>query len=346
MTGGLVELLFGSCSVGEQLLACRRLLLPPAPIIEYRRTELATDSRLTCVDDILCLVGNTPMLHFCNISGGCIYAKAEFLNPAGSVKDRVAKHIIEQAEARGDLKPGCTIVEATSGNTGIAVAFVGRLKGYKVTICMPSDMSEERKKIIRALGAELIETPAEESIAGAVAKAEDVRRETPCAFLMGQFVNPLNPEIHYLTTAAELWDQMHGQVDAFVAGVGSGGTLGGVGRFLKEKDPKIRIAAVEPKNSAALLGHEPGLHQIQGIGDGFVPPVLDVELIDEVITVSDEDAIRTTRELAACQGCLVGTSSGANVWAAMRLAEELGPKSKVVTVLPDRAERYFSTSLL
>lgn len=286
------------------------------------------------------------MLHLCRMSGGCVYAKAEFLNPAGSVKDRVAKYIIEQAEKKGDLKPGDVIIEATSGNTGIGVAFVGKLKGYEVIIYMPSNMSEERKKIIRALGAELVETSAEKGISGAVTEVEDVRRERKNVFVVGQFVNPLNPEIHYLTTAPEIWEQMEGRVDAFVAGVGSGGTLGGVGKFLKEKDARVRAVAVEPKNSAALLGHEPGLHQIQGIGDGFVPPVLDVDLIDEVITVSDEDAIDTTRSLAAIQGSLVGTSSGANVWAAMKVAEELGPESRVVTVLPDRAERYFSTSLL
>jgi len=302
--------------------------------------------RLQCVDNLLDLVGNTPMLRLCNMSGGCVYAKAEFLNPAGSVKDRVARYIIEQAEKSGDLKLGATIVEATSGNTGIAVAFVAQLKGYRCVICMPSDMSEERKKIIRALGAELVETPAKDSITGACEQAERIHGETENSFLVGQFVNPLNPEIHYLTTAHEIWDQMEGDVDAFVAGVGSGGTLTGVGKFLKEKDPNTIIAAVEPKNSAALLGHEPGFHVIQGIGDGFIPPVLDVDLIDEVITISDEDAIATTRSLASLQGALVGTSSGANVWAAMQLAERLGARSRVVTVLPDRAERYFSTSLL
>jgi len=307
---------------------------------------MTPNSRLCCVDNILDLVGNTPMLHLCNMSGGCVYAKAEFLNPAGSIKDRIAKYIIEQAEKEGKLKPGGTIVEATSGNTGIAVAFVGRLKGYKVVICMPSDMSEERKKIIRALGAQLIETPAKESISGSVVAAEDIMRNEPDAFLVAQFVNSHNPEAHYLTTAREIWEQMNGEVDAFVAGVGSGGTLTGVGRFLKERNPQVKIAAVEPKNSAALLGHEPGYHVIQGIGDGFIPPVLDVELIDKVITVSDEDAIETTRGIASLQGALAGTSSGANVWAAMQLAEELGPDSRVVTVLPDRAERYFSTSLL
>lgn len=307
---------------------------------------MASEPQCKCHDDILDLIGNTPMLHLCKMGGGCIYAKAEFLNPAGSVKDRVARHIIEVAEARGELKPGCTIVEATSGNTGIAVAFVGKLKCYRVVICMPSDMSDERKKIIRALGAELVETDPKDGIAGAVTKAEELRREIDCSFLVGQFENPLNPEIHYTTTAVEIWDQMDGKVDAFVAGVGSGGTLTGVGRFLKEHNPDVRIVAVEPANSAALLGHEPGFHQIQGIGDGFIPPILDVDMIDEIATVTDEDAIRTTRELASVQGCLVGTSSGANVWCAMQIAKKLGPKSRVVTVLPDRAERYFSTSLL
>jgi len=295
---------------------------------------------------MLDLVGNTPMLRMCNIAGGCVFGKAEFLNPAGSVKDRVAKYIVEQAEKSGALKPGMTIVEATSGNTGIAVAFVAQLRGYKCVICMPDDMSEERKKIIRALGAELIETPAKASITGACEKAQSIHDEMKDSFLLGQFTNPLNPEIHYLTTAQEIWQQMDGEVDAFVAGVGSGGTLTGVGRFLKERDRKTVVAAVEPKNSAALLGHEPGFHVIQGIGDGFIPPVLEVDLIDEVITVSDDDAINTTRSLASLQGALVGTSSGANVWAAMQLADRLGAGSRVVTVLPDRAERYFSTSLL
>lgn len=303
-------------------------------------------ARNICVDNIIDLVGNTPMLRLCNMSGGCVFGKAEFLNPAGSVKDRVAKHLIEKAEESGQLKPGYTIVEATSGNTGIAVAFVARLKGYRCVICMPSDMSDERKKIIRALGAELVETPAKDSIAGSCAKAEEIQKQTDNSLLLGQFTNPGNPEIHYKTTAHEIWEQMEGKVDAFVAGVGSGGTLTGVARFLKERNPDVRIAAVEPKNSAALLGHEPGFHVIQGIGDGFIPPVLDVDLIDEVITVSDDDAIDTTRSLASLQGALVGTSSGANVWASMRLAEKMGPDSRVVTVLPDRAERYFSTSLL
>lgn len=307
---------------------------------------MSNNNNLLCIDNIIDLVGNTPMLRFCELSGGCVFGKAEFLNPAGSVKDRVAKYIVEQAELSGKLRPAATIVEATSGNTGIAVAFVARLKGYGCVICMPSDMSEERKRLIRALGAELIETSAQESITGAVLRAEEIHNQIEGSFLFGQFRNPLNPEVHYLTTAAEIWEQMDGDVDAFVAGVGSGGTLTGVARFLKEKKPDTRIVAVEPKNSAALLGHEPGFHVIQGIGDGFIPPVLDVDLIDEIITVSDDDAIEMTRKIAGVQGALVGTSSGANVWSAMQLAKRLGADSRVVTVLPDRAERYFSTSLL
>ena len=296
--------------------------------------------------DILSVIGNTPVLRLARISKVPVFAKAEYLNPGGSVKDRVAKYMITRAEKKGLLQPGSTIIEATSGNTGIAVAFVGVHRGYRVIIVMPEDMSEERKKIIKALGAELILTPKEESLTGSVSKARELRDEIENSHILGQFENPDNPEIHYRATAFELWKQLEGNVDVFVAGVGSGGTLGGVGRFLKEQDKNIRVVAVEPENSAALLCQEPGLHQIQGIGDGFVPPVLDVSLIDEVITVSDDDAIHTARELARCEGTLVGTSSGANVWAAMRLSERFGPEKRVVTILPDRIERYFSTSLI
>lgn len=298
------------------------------------------------VENILDTIGNTPMLRLNSLAGGAVYAKAEFLNPGGSVKDRVARFIIEEAERDGSLKPGSMIIEATSGNTGIGVAFVGCHKGYPVTIFMPEDMSEERKKIIAALGAKLVLTPQKDNITGAVREAERLIAATPGAFKIGQFENPRNPEVHYRETAPEIWENMEGRIDAFVAGVGSGGTLGGVGRFLKEKDKNIRIVAVEPVNSAALLGHEPGLHVIQGIGDGFVPPVLDTSLIDEVITISDEDAIEMTRRLTREESILAGTSSGANVWASIRVSEELGSGCRVVTVLPDRAERYFSTSLL
>ncbi|MCD6533347.1 MAG: cysteine synthase A [Deltaproteobacteria bacterium] len=296
--------------------------------------------------DILSVIGNTPVLRLAKISSTPIFAKAEYLNPGGSVKDRVAKYMISQAEKRGFLKPGSTIIEATSGNTGIAVAFVGVHRGYRVIIVMPEDMSEERKKIIKALGAELVLTPAKESLTGSVSKVKEIAAGIENSHILGQFENPDNPEIHYRTTGSELWKQLEGNVDVFVAGVGSGGTLGGVGRFLKEQNPKVTVVAVEPENSAALLGQEPGLHQIQGIGDGFVPPVLDVSLIDEVVTVSDDDAIVTTRALARLEGTMVGTSSGANVWAAMKLAQRLGPDKRVATILPDRIERYFSTSLI
>ncbi|MEA3348959.1 MAG: cysteine synthase A [Pseudomonadota bacterium] len=296
--------------------------------------------------DILSVIGNTPVLRLAKISSIPIFAKAEYLNPGGSVKDRVAKYMISRAEKRGFLKPSSTIVEATSGNTGIAVAFVGVHRGYRVIIVMPEDMSEERKKIIKALGAELVLTPAEESLTGSVGKVKELAAGIENSHILGQFENPDNPEIHYRTTGSELWKQLEGNVDVFVAGVGSGGTLGGVGRFLKEQNPKITVVAVEPENSAALLGQEPGLHQIQGIGDGFVPPVLDVSLIDEVVTVSDEDAVTTARDLARLEGTMIGTSSGANVWAAMKLAKRFGPDKRVATILPDRIERYFSTSLI
>ena len=295
---------------------------------------------------ILDEIGNTPLLKLRNITSYCILAKSEFLNPGGSIKDRVAKHLIEEAEKEGKLTKDSIIVEPTSGNTGIGMVLIGAQKGYRVIIVMPEDMSEERKKIIKAFGGELILTPAEESLQGSVEKVEEMAKEDPRIYVPQQFENPRNPEIHYLTTGPEIWSQTKGQVDALVAGVGSGGTLGGIGKFLKEKNPHIKVIAVEPINSAALSGHEPGLHQIQGIGDGFVPKVLDVSLIDEVITVSDEDAITTARELAKQEGLLVGTSSGANVWSSIKAAEKFGKDKTVVTILSDRAERYFSTSLI
>ena len=280
------------------------------------------------------------------MTGLSIYGKAEFLNPGGSIKDRVAKNMIEQAEKSGELRPGLTIVEPTSGNTGIGLAFVGVRKGYRVIIVMPENMSEERKKIIRALGAELVLTPPEESIDGSVKKAEELAAQMGNCFIPQQFVNPNNPAIHYNTTAVELYDQLEGKVDIFVSGLGSGGTLQGIGKYLKEKNPDLKVAAVEPKNVSALLGHEPGLHSIQGIGDGFIPDVLDTSLIDDIIEVTDEDAIRTARELASVQGLLCGTSSGANVWACKMLAEKYGKDKVIATVLADRMERYFSTGLL
>ncbi len=292
-------------------------------------------------DNILNLIGNTPLIH---LKGENIYAKAEFLNPGGSIKDRVARAMIEGAERDGRLKPDSILCEPTSGNTGIGIALIGRLKGYKVRIVMPEGMSEERKRIIRALGAELVLTPDSESIGGAVERVRQFAAEDPRIFVPQQFENPDNPQCHYQETARELWRQMDGDIAVFVAGVGSGGTLQGVGKYLKERRPDVKIVAVEPKNVSALLGQEPGLHQIQGIGDGFIPAVLDVSLVDEVIEVSDEDAIKTTRQLSRDFGLLVGTSSGANIWAARQLTEKY--PGNIATVLPDRAERYFSTALL
>ena len=295
---------------------------------------------------VLDLIGNTPLISLEETTGLHIYAKAEFLNPGGSIKDRIALHMIETAEKDGRLKPGMTIIEPTSGNTGIGLALCGVRKGYRVIIVMPENMSEERKKIIRALGAELVLTDPELSIAGAVEKAEEIAGSSPDYFVPQQFQNPANPETHYRTTAAELVRQLGKRIDVYVSGVGSGGTLQGVAQYLLEQNPDCKIVAVEPKNVSALLGDEPGLHQIQGIGDGFIPDILDTSIITDVVEVSDEDAIRTARELARVQGLLVGTSSGANVWAAKKISEKYGKDGNIATVLPDRAERYFSTALI
>lgn len=245
-------------------------------------------------DNIIDLIGNTPLLR---MNGERIFAKAEFLNPGGSIKDRVAIAMIEGAERDGRIHGESIIVEPTSGNTGIGIALIGRMKGYEVRIVMPEGMSEERKKLIKAAGAELILTPDKESIGGAVRVVEEMAAADSRVFVPQQFENPDNPRAHYENTGPELWHQIRGDIDCFVAGVGSGGTLQGVGTFLKEHRPGVKIVAVEPKNVAALLGHEPGLHQIQGIGDGFIPAVLDVSLVDDVIEVTDEDAIETTRQL-------------------------------------------------
>ena len=292
-------------------------------------------------DNILELIGNTPLLQ---LKGERIFAKAEFLNPGGSIKDRVALAMLEAAERDGKLKENSIITEPSSGNTGIGLALVGHLMGYRVRIVMPEGMSEERKKLIKALGGELVLIPDEEGLAGAVRTVEQMAADDPRVYVPQQFENPENPRVHYEQTARELWRQMGGQVDCFVAGVGSGGTLQGVGKFLKEHKKDVKIIAVEPENCSALLGHEPGLHQIQGIGDGFIPAILDVSMVDDVVEVSDDDAIQTTRQLGTDFGLLVGISSGANVWAARRLAEKID--GNIATVLPDRAERYFSTALL
>lgn len=296
--------------------------------------------------NILDLIGNTPLLSLEETTGIKLYAKAEFLNPGGSIKDRIALNMLEEAEKCGKLKPGMTIIEPTSGNTGIGLALCGVRKGYRVIIVMPENMSEERKKIIHALGAELVLTPPELSIGGSVAKAEEIASSSDEYFVPQQFENPANPDTHYKTTAREIVEQLGKKIDVLVSGIGSGGTLQGIARYLLEQNPDCKIVAVEPKNVSALLGDEPGLHQIQGIGDGFIPAVLDTKIITDIVEVSDEDAIQTARDLARVQGLLVGTSSGANVWAAKQMAEKYGKDKVIVTVLADRAERYFSTSLI
>jgi cysteine synthase A len=291
-------------------------------------------------DNILDLIGNTPLIRIGNES---IYAKAEYLNPGGSVKDRVALSMIENAESSGLITSDSILVEPTSGNTGIGISMVGKIKGYKVQIVMPQNMSEERKRLIKCFGAQLVYTAPEKSIAGAVEKAEEIRQNNHNVYIPNQFTNPANSAVHYQETAHELWHQTTGNISCFIAGVGSGGTLQGIGSFLKEKNSNIKIFAVEPKNVSALLGHEPGLHQIQGIGDGFIPDILDVSLVDDVIEVTDKDAIETTRELSINYGILAGISSGANIWAA-RIASKM-INGNIATILSDRAERYFSTSL-
>ena len=297
-------------------------------------------------NSVLDLIGNTPLINLEPTTGLRIFAKAEFLNPGGSIKDRVALNMIRQAEKDGKLKPGMHIVEPTSGNTGIGLAFCGVRMGYDVTIVMPENMSSERRAVIKALGANLVLTSARHSLEGAVEEANRIASKSDKYFVPQQFENPANPAIHYETTGPEIWEQMNGKVDMFVSGLGSGGTLQGTTKFLKEKNPNLICVAVEPKNVSALLGDEPGLHQIQGIGDGFVPSVLDRNIIDKVITVTDDDAIKTTRKLAKEQGLMCGTSSGANIWAAIKAAKKFGEGMNIATVLPDRMERYFSTGLL
>lgn len=296
------------------------------------------------LDSILEDIGRTPLIRLSKISSGNVLVKAEYLNPGGSIKDRVAQYIIESALVDGTLKPGMIIIEATSGNTGIGLSLVGVQKGFRVICVMPDNVSEERKRIIQAFGGEIECTPASENLSGCLRRMSEITQSEPERyFAVNQFQNPCNPEIHYQQTALEIWEDTQGEVDVFIAGIGSGGTLQGIGKFLKEKRPHVKIVAVEPRNSASLLRREPGLHIIQGIGDGFIPDILDVNLIDTVFTVSDSEAIETTRRLAREEGLLVGTSSGANLFAALQLDNG---KNKVVTVLPDRAERYFSTALL
>jgi cysteine synthase A len=297
-------------------------------------------------DNILQLIGHTPMVKLNRIPGpkdATIYAKLEQFNPAGSVKDRIALSMIEEAEKEGKLKPGSTIVEPTSGNTGIGLAMVGAVKGYRVILVLSEDMSYERRVLLSSYGAEVVLTPSEEGMRGSIVKAEELVRDNPDYFMPQQFNNPANPDIHRKTTAREILESMEGMgIDAFVAGVGTGGTITGVGEVLKENYPEIRIVGVEPAGSPVLSGGEPGPHLIQGIGAGFIPNVLNTEIIDQVITVTDEEAYHIMKRLAQEEALLVGISSGANVCGAQKVAQELGKGKKVVVILPDTGERYYS----
>jgi len=307
---------------------------------------MATPTRTTKIaEHVLELVGNTPMVRLRKVvppSGATILAKLESHNPGGSIKDRVCLSMIEAAEARGVIKPGATIVEPTSGNTGIGLAMIGAVKGYRVILIMPEVMSAERMYVLKSYGAQVVLTPADQGMVGAVQKAEEILSSTPGAFMPHQFQNPANPDMHRRTTAQEILRATDGELDAFVAGIGTGGTITGVGETLKRKNPKIRIVAVEPLGSPVLSGGEPGPHLIQGIGAGFVPQVLNRAVIDEIVKVSDEDAYETSRRLAREEGIFVGLSSGAACWAALQTASRLGPGKTVVTVFPDGGDRYFS----
>ena len=295
------------------------------------------------------LIGSTPLLELGNIQreaglSARLLAKLEYLNPAGSVKDRVARAMIDDAEARGLLRPSSVIVEPTSGNTGIGLAAVAAARGYRLIIVMPEDMSKERRRLLRAYGAELVLTAG--GMEGAIAKAEELAAEIPGAFLPGQFGNPANPAAHYATTGPEIWRDTGGQVDVFVAGVGTGGTVTGAGRYLKEQNPLVKVVAVEPAGSPVLSGGAPGAHKLQGIGAGFVPQVLDRTVIDEIVTVGDEDAFAAARLLARREGVLAGISSGAALRAAIRVAGRPESRGKTVAVLlPDGGGRYLSTAL-
>ena len=297
------------------------------------------------------LIGGTPLLELTHIEkfyglNAKILAKLEYFNPAGSVKDRVAKAMIDDAEAKGILTPDSVIIEPTSGNTGIGLASVAAARGYRIIIVMPETMSVERRQIMKAYGAELVLSEGSKGMKGAIAKADELAKEIPNSFIPGQFVNPANPKAHYETTGPEIYRDTDGSVDIFVAGVGTGGTLTGVGRYLKEKKPDVKIVAVEPKSSAVLSTGVAGPHKIQGIGAGFVPDILDTKIYDEIIPVENEDAFRLGREIGKREGVLVGISSGAALWAAVELAKRPENAGKnIVVLLPDTGDRYLSTPL-
>lgn len=297
------------------------------------------------------LIGNTPLLELSNYNrkhelGATVIAKLEYFNPAGSVKDRVALAMIDDAERQGVLKPHATLIEPTSGNTGVGLAFVAAARGYHLILTMPETMSLERRNLLKALGAQLVLTPGAEGMTGAIKRAQELNEQIEGSVILQQFENPANPAAHVATTAEEIWRDTAGEVDIFVAGAGTGGTVSGVGKGLKSHNPAIRIVAVEPAGSPVLSGGKPGPHQLQGIGAGFVPKTYDASVVDEVIPVGDDDAIRTSRELTATEGMLVGISSGAAAWAATQLARRPENRGKnIVVLLPDTGERYLSTVL-
>ena len=297
------------------------------------------------------LIGHTPLLELSHIEKefnleAKVIAKLEYFNPAGSVKDRVAKAMLDDAEAKGILKEGSTIIEPTSGNTGIGLASVAAARGYKVIIVMPETMSVERRQLMKAYGAELVLSEGSKGMKGAIAKAEEIKAATPDSFIAGQFVNPANPKAHFEGTGPEIWEDTDGNVDVFVAGVGTGGTVTGVGQFLKSKNKNVKIVAVEPKSSAVLSTGVAGAHKIQGIGAGFVPDVLDTKVYDEIIAVENDDAFKTGRLVGIKEGVLVGISSGAALWAAIEVAKRPENKGKnIVVLLPDTGDRYLSTAL-
>ena len=302
-------------------------------------------------NNVLDLIGNTPLVEVANLEKAYnlkakVLVKLEYRNPAGSVKDRIAQAMIEDAEKKGELKPGATIIEPTSGNTGIGLASIAAAKGYKLIIVLPDTMSVERRNIIKAYGAELVLTEGSKGMKGAIAKAEELQKELPGSIIAGQFVNPANPKAHFEHTGPEIWEDTDGKVDVFVAGVGTGGTVTGVGEYLKSKNPDVKIVAVEPETSPVLSKGTAGAHKIQGIGAGFVPKVLDTKVYDEIITVSNEDAFATGKLIGKSEGVLVGISSGAAVHAAVELAGRQENAGKtIVVLLPDTGDRYLSTPL-